>query len=143
MGYTISWEPLHFTDFTYNTIINAIPKVISNTSIFIEENWGFSVGERNSNGSININQCVGFNMNNKNILFTWSKTNRLPYTKDIMKVLILMVEYGVTYNLDHDDTDMSWYLTALDEVHAVRPLASYDLQKNYFTQLAIVKAKND
>jgi hypothetical protein len=141
MGYTISWEPLRFTDFTYKTIINAIPSVISNGSMFIEENWGFSIGARNPNGSINIDNCVGFNINNN--IFTWSKTNRLPYTKDVMKALILMVEYGVTYNLNHDDTDMSWYLTALDEVHAVRPLASYEWQKKYFIELGMVKAKAD
>jgi hypothetical protein len=52
-----------------------------------------------------------------------------------MKALILMVEFGVTQNLNHDDDSMAWYLTALDEIHAVVPLASYDMQKRYFIDL--------
>ena len=141
MGYTISWEPLRFTDFTYKNVIEAIPTVISNGSMFIEENWGFAIGVRDSDGTLNENDCVVFNLDDN--VFTWAKTNRLPYTSDVMKALILMVEYGATCNLNHDDTDMSWYLTALDEVHAVRPLASYKWQKKYFTELGTVKAKAD
>jgi hypothetical protein len=60
------------------------------------------------------------------------KTNYLPYTKDVMKTLIVMVEYGAASNLNHDDSDMTWYLDALEEVHAVQPLASYAMQKEYF-----------
>jgi len=52
-----------------------------------------------------------------------------------MRALILMVEHGVTFNLNHDDADMTWYLEALEAVHAVRPLASYEQQKEYFINL--------
>ena len=131
MGYTISWEPLRFTDFTYKNVIESIPKVLSPGYIFQEETYGFTI----SNGE----QAISFRRDGEQ--FTWSKTNRLPYTKDIMKVLILMVEYGVTYNLSHDDTDMSWYLEALDEVKAKHYLTSYEWQKKYFVELGLVKSK--
>jgi hypothetical protein len=52
-----------------------------------------------------------------------------------MKALILMVEYGVTTGLDHDDSDMSWFLEALDAVNTVWPLISYENQKKYFIEL--------
>ena len=51
-----------------------------------------------------------------------------------MKTLILMVEYGVAEDLAHDDTDMSWFLEALEEVHAIHYLVSYESQKAYFTR---------
>jgi hypothetical protein len=49
-----------------------------------------------------------------------------------MKVLILMVEYGAAENLGHDDTNMEPFLAALNEVHAIHKLVSYDMQKGYF-----------
>jgi hypothetical protein len=57
-----------------------------------------------------------------------------------MKALILMVEYGVTENLSHDDTDMSWFLEALEDVDAKHSLTSYKWQKMYFTELGRVKS---
>jgi hypothetical protein len=63
---------------------------------------------------------------------TGVKTDRLPYTKDVMKTLIVMVEFGAALDLAHDDRDMAAFLVALEEVHAVRPLGSYRVQKMYF-----------
>jgi len=51
-----------------------------------------------------------------------------------MKALILMVEFGAAKNLDHDDTDMSMFLNALDEVHSIHPLVSYEEQKMFFLE---------
>lgn len=88
------------------------------------ESWGFVIGEEDD--------CVAFSRRDGT---PWEKTNRLPYTKEAMKALIIMVEYGVTRNLDHDDADMTWYLEALEFVHAKHPLASYEHQKEYFILL--------
>jgi hypothetical protein len=60
-----------------------------------------------------------------------------------MMALILMVEYGVTQNLNHDDTNMTWYLEALEEVHAKYPLVSYQQQKKYFVELEIKKRQEN
>jgi hypothetical protein len=121
MGYTVDWEQLPFSDFTYNTILKLIPKVIQTKCVITE--WGFFIGESDNDYS-----CIERNPTQ----ITFSKTNRLPYTKDFMKVLILMVEFGAAKNLNHDDYDMSIYLNALEEVHAVHPLISYEQQKTYF-----------
>jgi len=74
---------------------------------------------------------MGFSRHENQVPF--EKTNRLPYTKEVMKVLVLMVEYGITQNLDHDDLSMSSYLEALNEVHGKHRLSSYEQQKAYFT----------
>ena len=125
MGYTISWNPLRFTDYTFNTVVTLLPKIIGHSKVHMRS-WGFCVGEDMEN-------LVPFVRDGQQS--PWEKTNREPCTKDAMKALILMVEFGVTFNLRHDDTDMTWFLEALEEVHAKHPLVSYEQQKIYFTDL--------
>jgi hypothetical protein len=126
MGYTISWAPLRFTHFTYLGITELLPKIISEECKVSIGPHGFSIG--------NDEDCVYFPKDEPR--WCWEKTNRKPYGREAMKALILMVEYGVTTALDHDDTDMTWYLNALDAVNMVRPLVSYENQKKYFIELA-------
>lgn len=123
MGYTISWHPLRFTDYTYQNIVAVIPKVISPECGFKVEPFGIYIGN-------DINNSIVFRRDA--LQAPWEKTNRMPYTKDAMKALILMVEYGVTEQLNHDDSSMEAYLDALDEVHQKHPLVSYAMQKRYF-----------
>jgi len=124
MGYTVNWEQLPFSDFTYNTILKLIPKVIQ--SKFMITEWGFVIGDSDDDCS-----CIERNP----VQMSFTKTNRLPYTKDFMKALILMVEFGAAKNLNHDDSDMSIYINALEEVNAVHLLISYEQQKTYFQGL--------
>lgn len=121
MGYTVTWEQLSFSDFTYNNILELVPKVIQSNFVITE--WGFIIGDSNDDSS-----CIERNPTQ----MTFTKTNRYPYTKDFMKALILMVEFGAAKNLNHDDSDMSIYLNALEEVQAIHPLISYEQQKTYF-----------
>lgn len=121
MGYTVYWEQLSFSDFTYNNILKLIPKVIQSKCVITD--WGFVIGESDDESS-----CIERNP----MQMTFTKTQRLPYTKDFMKALILMVEFGAAKDLNHDDYDMSIYLDALEEVHAIHPLISYEQQKTYF-----------
>jgi len=121
MGYTITWKQLPFTNDTYKLVTDLIPKVI-NVNFTVEEK-GFVVGN-------NDRDCLFIERFPKQI--TAVKTNRLPYTKDVMKTLIIMVEYNAAMNLDHDDQNMYYFLEALDEVHAIHYLDSYEEQKEYF-----------
>ena len=123
MGYTISWEPVRFTHFTYTTVLALLPKILHADTTLRIEDWGFVIGESDD-------EYVSFARDGEQI--PWAKTNRLPYTKEVMKALILMVEYGVTSKLDHDDDDMTWFLDALDEVHSIHFLESYEEQKVCF-----------
>jgi hypothetical protein len=126
MGYTVEWEQLSFSEFTYNNILKLIPKVIQSTFVITE--WGFIIRESDDYSS-----CIERNPT----VMTFSKTNRRPYTKDFMKALILMVEFGAAINLNHDDSDMSIYLNALEEVHVIHPLISYEQQKTYFKNVNV------
>lgn len=124
MGYTVSWRQHRFTDFTYASILRILPTLINKDTPFCIHPWGFCLGTDDDPAPIERVASI----------CTFIKTNRLPYTKDVMKALILMVEYGAADELSHDDDDMTWYLEALDEIHATHPLASYDQQKAYFLQ---------
>jgi len=124
MGYTVSWEQLAFSDVTYKIVTELVPTLINVK--FRLERWGFVVGN-NENDSLCIERYP--------TQMTFVKTNRLPYTKDVMKTLIIMVEYGAARDLHHDDINMTWFLEALEEIHAVSPLKSYYIQKAYFNSL--------
>lgn len=121
MGYTIHWTQRQFTNFNYAAIVAVVPVVID--CKFRLDDRGFIVGD-------NDDECLVIEFVPTQP--TGVKTDRLPYTKDVMKTLIVMVEFGAALDLAHDDRDMAAFLVALEEVHAVRPLGSYRVQKMYF-----------
>ena len=51
------------------------------------------------------------------------KTNRLPYTEDVAKALVLMFEFGITNHISADDN--IYLKDALKDVHTIYPLAKY------------------
>jgi hypothetical protein len=121
MRSTISWLPLRFTDETYKEVVDTLPKIL-NTKLKVKP-WGFVIGD--SEDEYTAFSREGFQ-------HSLVKTNRTPYTKELLKVLILLVEYDVTDELAHDDRDTTNYLEALEEVHAKFPLVSYNDQKRHF-----------
>jgi hypothetical protein len=123
MGHTVWWTQNSFSNFTYNIVISICQKIIDNdVGLNITKEW-FSIGTSDDD-SIYILKNGGC---------TFYKTDRMSYTNNVMKVLIIMVEYGAAINLAHNHSDMIRWIDALNEVHALVPLASYQLQKNYFT----------
>ena len=133
MGYTISWHPMRFTDFTYQSVVDAVKRVLSPGFSLGQESWGFIISD-----DANSNDSIGFLRDGQHQT-CWEKTNRRPYTMETMKALIIMVEFGVTLNLDHDDEDMTWYIDALVAVNEKYPLESYERQKQYFMELEAKK----
>lgn len=125
MGYTVYWQQLAFSDFTYNNILKLIPKVIK-SELVITGLKGFIIGDSHVT-------CSGIDRNPTEM--TSTETYKRPYTMDFIKALILMVEFGAAENLLHNDPDMSLFLNALEEVHAIHPLVSYEQQKTYFEGL--------
>lgn len=121
MGYWVTWTQYHFTSYTYSNVVKLAALVVKTK--FRLESWGFVIGDDEDNSA-----CI----ERHPTMPTGTKTNRMPYTRDLMKALILMVEFGAADKLGHDDDSNAWFLEALDEVHAVRPLESYELQKAYF-----------
>jgi len=121
MAYTISWKQLSFPDDKYKIITELIPKVI-NVSFTVEK-LGFVVGDNDID-------CLCIKRDaNKRISVT---TNGKPFTKNVIKTLIIMVEYDVAINVDYGNINIAWFFETIDEVHAINPLESYEDQKEYF-----------
>lgn len=123
MNYFISWKQLPFLDITFNIIIKIIPEIIK--SKFKLEKWGFVIS--NYDNYLHIEKLSS--------PIIYCKTSDKPFTKDVMRVLIIMFEYNVVENLSISRNDMTWFLEALDEVNKIHPLLSYDVQKEYFIKL--------
>jgi len=123
MGYTVRWKPAIFTDITYHNVTTVLSEVLDKATQLAVHDWGFTIGNDYDMVSISrINDQMAF-----------CKTNRAPYTKDVMKAVILMVEYGAAVTLEHDESDTALWLLALDELQEAWPLVSYGILKKYFT----------
>ena len=123
MGYTVSWEQLSHNEYVYNKLLSILPKVLDKDTQLKIEPWGFIVGN-DENESFVIEKYPS--------VMTFTKTNRLPYTKEVMKTLILMAEFSLATMLHDSDNDGKAFLDALEEVQSKYTLESYERQKSYF-----------
>jgi hypothetical protein len=120
MSYTVSWEQLAFSDFTWSNVLKLVPTVVN--CKFIPKPWNFTLTE--GQDTVYIERYPP--------KYVFSNTSEIPFTKNLMKTLIIMVEFGAAKALKHDNNYMSMFLTVLDEVYAVYPLVSYEEQRKYF-----------
>jgi hypothetical protein len=123
MGYTVSWEQLPHNEYVYNKLLTILPKVLDEDTQFKIEPWGFIVGN-NENESFVIEKYPS--------VATFTKTNRLPYTKEVMKTLILMAEFSLATMLEDSDDNRKAFLGPLEEVQSKYTLDTYEKQKSYF-----------
>ena len=126
MGYSIRWTPGVFTDVTYDNVTSVLSELIDPGNRLTVETWAFTIGSGPESEAVIARYSEGSH--------SFCKTDRAPYTKDVMKALILMVEFGAAMQLDHSDEDMSEWLTVLEFVQVLWPLVSYGHQKTYFSR---------
>ena len=131
MEYTISWEPLQITEYSYSSVLRLLPKVLSSSTLIKVEEWRFII--KNSSNEL-------FYFNRAGLQKPWFKTSSVLFIKEVIKALILMVEYCITQNLDSEGISKSTYLEILEEVNSIHPLTSYVQQKNYFIDLCLKKS---
>ena len=67
-----------------------------------------------------------------NEIYNFCTTYGNPYTKDVMKCLVIMVELGMTSYLIADTNTI--LLEALDEVEAIFNLTTYSEQKKLYSK---------
>ena len=123
MEYTVTWEQLAFSDYTWSSVLKLVPKVV--TCKFIKTLWDFILKE--GEDSVRVERYPP--------QYVYSMTYGEPFVKDLIKALILMVEFGGAKIMIPDDNDMSIYLDALDEVNSTCYLVSYEQQKAYFISI--------
>lgn len=123
MAYTVSWEQLAFSDYTWSSVLKLVPKVVK--CLFIPTKWDFTL--KKGEDSVRIERYPP--------QYVYSITPSILFAKDLIKALIVMVEFGGAKILKGDNKDMTIFLKALDEVQAIYNLASYEEQKAYFLSL--------
>jgi hypothetical protein len=122
MEYTITWEPLQITEYSYASVVRLLPKVVSSTTIIKVEHWGFTITSSSS-------ELFYFNRGGLQKQKPWFKTSSVLFIKEVIKALLLMVEYGVVQKLDFEGITRSTYLEMLELVNSVHPLTSVSRQK--------------
>lgn len=122
--HTIHWKQILVSEFIYNTFLSLIPSLLNPETPFERTPWGFTLGgERGV--YIERRACLAY------------ATAGQPYVRDLLKVIILMAEFGMASNISYDGID-SEYAVALEEVHRMYPLSSYSaLRPNANNRMAV------
>lgn len=122
MGYEIYWTNLEADKQTVYKTIDMLKQVIDHRHKIelTEHGFRFDAGH----------ETFVYRSDNKE---AGCKTKRrFPYTEDIMKALIIMVETGLAKNPSHDG-ELSDFLQPLEQVSDIMILQSYKDQKKYFS----------
>ena len=118
--YTIHWKQKLVSEFIYNTFLSLVPSIIDPETPFERTPWGFTLGgERGV--YIERRACATY------------ATAGQPYLRDLLKVLVLMAEFGLASSIQYDrsihyGSIEAEYVLALEEVHRMYPLSSYTQQ---------------
>lgn len=110
---TIHWKQKLVSEFIYNTFLSLIPSLLNPETLFERTPWGFTLGgERGV--YIERRACLAYAMAGQ------------PYVRDLLKVLVLMAEFGLASQIEYHTIDIeSEYVLALEEVHRMYPLSRY------------------
>jgi hypothetical protein len=120
--HTIHWKQKAFSEFVYNTFLSLIPPLLNPDTTFERTFWGFIIGgERGIYIERRPSQA-------------YAKT--YSYLPDLLKILVLMTEFGAATNIRCDGMSAE-YLTALEEVHKIYPLMTYNQQKQSFNKARV------
>jgi hypothetical protein len=119
MYYTIYWEQKAFSEFVYNTFLSLIPYILNPETEFERTPWGFTLGGER-----------GIYIERRPSL---AYATTYSYLKDLIRVLILMTEFGGASNISYT-IDSSEFLKELEELHKMHPLTTYEQQKQSFSK---------
>ena len=126
MGFTVYWEAKSVSEDVFTTFITMV-KAVLRPSVEVEvmpATFAFNPPE---------DRGETFYVSRLDNGFHSCKTYREPYTSDVLRCLILMVEHGMAFDIRADD-DIG-YLKELNAVHSVHSLNTYNDQKDYFKSL--------
>lgn len=113
--YTIYWNQEVLPDYMHNTFISLLPPLLNPETEFEITPWGFTLG-----GERGV-----YVERRKTLAYA---TTYETYLADVLKVLVLMVEFGAASNLIYD-APVSEFLLALERVNSIYPLSTYGKQK--------------
>jgi hypothetical protein len=113
--HTIYWKQKLVSEFIYNTFLSLVPSILNLETPFERTPWGFTLGgERGV--YIERRACLAY------------ATAGQPYLRDLLKVVVLMAEFGLASHIQYDNLTAE-YSVALEEVHTMYPLSTYARHK--------------
>jgi len=126
MGFTVYWESKPVSEDVFTTFVTMVRGVVR-PSVEVEimpATLAFNPPEDRGETFYVSKGDNGFNC---------CKTRQEPYTVDVLRCLILMVEHGMAFDIRADDN--LDYMKELKHVHSVYPLKTYNSQKDYFKSI--------
>lgn len=130
MGFTVYWSRQPVLNSMFERFKTLLPDMLEHSTV---QN---TVSEVILVPNDDTNQPERFWTRDGSSGFAFAKTSRTPYTTDVMRACILMVELNMTSlkSLSNDDeTAFSW-LEQLQAVNRYCPLKTYNEQAKYFIQ---------
>jgi hypothetical protein len=126
MGFTIYWSQIPGSEERFKAFAQKAMSLITQgvTYEYTQNAFTIFADDRTSED---------FYVKRSNEGFHYCRTDRKPYTSDILMCLILMVEHGLAKNVMSDGDQ--GYMETLKKVNAKFPLATYESQAEHFTRL--------
>lgn len=128
MGFTVYWSRQPVLNSVFERFKTLLPDMLEHSTV---QN---TVSEVILVPTDDTNQPERFWTRDSSSGFAFAKTSRTPYTTDVMRACILMVELNMASldSLSNNDEDEFSWLTQLEAVNSHFPLQSYTKQANYF-----------
>lgn len=130
MGFTVYWYRQPVMNSVFERFKTLLPDMLEHSTVQSTVSEVVLI----PTDSMNISPTEYFWTRDSSSGFAFAKTSRTPYTTDVMRACILMVELEMAYldGLSNDDEDVFFWLTELEAVNCHYRLESYERQAKHF-----------
>lgn len=130
MGFTVYWSRQPVMNAVFERFKTLLPDMLEHSTVQPTVSEVVLIPTEDKN----ISPTERFWTRESSSGFAFVKTSRTPYTTDVMRACILMVELDMAYldGLSNNDEEVFSWLTELEAVNRHYPLESYERQARHF-----------
>jgi hypothetical protein len=126
MGFTVYWESNAVSEKVLATFATTLQRVVRPGTVVEVTETAVAFNPPEDRGET-------FYVSRHDTGSHFCKTHREPYTADVLRALVIMVEIGMAENI-HADDDLG-YMKELDYVNSIVKLQTLESQKEYFKSI--------
>ena len=126
MGFTVYWESKPVSEKVLATFATTLKRVVRPGTLVEVTESAVAFNPPEDRGET-------FYVSKDDEGFHFCKTSREPYTADVLRALVIMVEIGMAQDVRADD-DLG-YMKELDYVNSIVTLQTLESQKAYFKNI--------
>ena len=126
MGFTVYWESKPVSEAVLATFATTLARVVRPTTVVEVTESAVAFNPPEDRG-----ETFYVSKDDEGIHFC--KTSREPYTADVLRALVIMVELGMAQDVRADD-DLG-YMKELEYVHYILTIQTLESQKTYFKSI--------